>query len=190
MPAVVLDARFKSYKGPDREIAGATFKVPGFVLLVEVTLVQHGRVNLPQDARWVPAIIDTGFSGSFFIATDHLELLGGPRNFRLIPVKGESGKPTATYGSGETAPFDQYEGDIWIRNAESDLAPLKLELNGGFAVPVPAAGRPGPRIPLIGAASLATANLLLTVDYHLLRFTLQTVDPASVLHIHGQSPST
>ena len=180
MGSVVLEARFNPY-GDVETIGNAAFKVPGYGLLVQVTVVPRGQATLSEAPTWVPAIVDTGCSANVVIAADHLELFGGPGAFRYI------GKARGTYGSGETGEFSLYDGDIWIRSSVSPLPPFKLELKDGFAVAKAEEGRPGPRTPVVGARSLATANLLLTVDYHLLRFTLQTPDPATVLHLPGQA---
>jgi len=164
--SVVLKAHFG-----DREkkwtIGGATFRASRYGLVVEVALVKRGEPELPPTPTWVPAIVDTGYSGEFAIAEDHLQLFGGRGTF---PFKGWC---TLTYANAETGLGAIYDADIWIRSDDPQSPSFKLELNPGFVVPEPRRGPAGHRIPVVGVSCLSRAKVVLMVHYGKLRFRLR-----------------
>ena len=164
------------------EVEGQTARIPPLQLVVWVALAPAGQIELLDNPRWMPAIIDTGCTDNLVISERHLCDWAGLDPLELKCVGFDGGISASGH---RTLLLPRLEANLWLYCAtgatplgpcgpEAPAAPAaKLELDRGFLLFDAAQPTPGPYLPLLGATALHRAGLQLEVDYHALRFSLR-----------------
>jgi hypothetical protein len=149
--------------------AATTLRIPGgpavavkhHQIVLWVSITRPGLPEFPPGARRLPAVLDTGFNGTFLLGEQQLV------DWAALTLAELQWVGTLT-ADGQTIPLR--EADVWIhpnipgfRDLLADRTPFRLELPGGIAV-WPAALPGARRLPLLGVAGLRRADLLVLLD--------------------------
>lgn len=154
-------------------VDGQPISVVGCQIVAWVAIAQTGLSAPPPARERFPAIIDTGFSGSFAIGPDQLARWAGIAWHTL------SVDPTLNLAY-RGVPVPHRDADLWLfpnvpgQRDQFDplLPPFHLVLEGGIAVygdgvqvGVRATAQlVAPRLPLLGLRAFTTSRARLTVD--------------------------
>lgn len=150
-------------------IQGEDVLVRQFQFVVCVSLTPTTWFTLPPEAPKFPVLLDTGHNHNFSITEKHL------RAWARLEIQSFLGYPTTASindSSGRQHEAPLYDGCLWLYSSDPNAPPLRVELDGGFTYYPANHELTGPRIPLLGARSLATARLVLTADFGALTFSL------------------
>jgi hypothetical protein len=142
-------------------------------LVVWTTLQPRDRAVLSAQTVWLPAVLDTGFNGTYLIGEGQTDLLPDFSQFTPLP-------PTRIARQGTVQSIATLQAALWIRSEVPGSPDLRVPLNGGF-LSWPENGRTVRQpVPLLGQTALSAAELELTVNYQLLRFSLKKAEPANL----------
>lgn len=170
MPFILRKLPFFEDQRALRVPDGPVVTIKHHQILVWVSITPPGLPAFPEQARRLPAILDTGFNDTLLIQEEQLRSWGGisPPDLELLDYLTVSGRR-----------IPMVDMDVWLhvnlpghRDQFASRPPFRLELNTGIAViPDPTTT---PRLPLLGMLALRRAKLHLHVDYEHCRITLRT----------------
>ncbi len=152
---LLVGKAFQPY-GSIAEIDGVRLAIPSYRPIVEISLTPPEWGSPSGQHIWLPAIVDTGFSGEVLIAEEHFRLLPWYRDFWSL------GQTNIVFFSGKSEPAVAWDADLWIRSNSQEQQPLRIELDDGAIRYEHRQSEFGARrAPLVGARAMANAGLRL-----------------------------
>jgi hypothetical protein len=154
-------------------VAGESVEIVPYQIVIWVGFAQIGEVLPQQDAPRFPAILDTGFSGTFAITPTRLQNWAGAA-WNTLPfnhtLRLEYSNVEVPHRGANLWIYPNQYG--WRDLIDPLIPPHLLELHGGIAVfgdgvqvgKKETAQLIGPRLPLLGLRALSHARMQLHID--------------------------
>jgi hypothetical protein len=162
--------RLPSFSRPTTyQFQGRSVGIYSSLIVISVSLGPPIQKWLHLNALRFPAILDTGYNGTFLLREEHLTLWAGFRlaNFDLVRGLAVSGRYAPVYDAG-----------LWIhpnepgeRTEAARASPVRIPIDPGMTVSSNTAR--SSQLPLLGLRALALSNLLLSVDCRRLTASLR-----------------
>jgi hypothetical protein len=140
---------------------GQTIAIKSDQVIIWVSITRPGLIKFPEDALRLPAVLDTGFNGTFLISERQLEEWARVKATDLTWID---------LLTADGQPIPLRDADIWIhpnqphsRAPKAGGLPFRLELADGIGV-WPTAIPGARRLPLVGMRALRRAGVHVHLD--------------------------
>jgi hypothetical protein len=171
MPRILRDRPFSPEPTVISQPGLPVISVVANQIVVWVSISRRETESLPVTAPRIPAVLDTGFTGTFLVQERQLSEWCG------IPVDRLPRSGSIRIG-GATLPI--HAASVWLcpnlpgrRDEMRGGEPLRLSLNAGLAI-WPSSLPGARRLPLLGMEALQLAGLQLNIDFLKCRVSLRT----------------
>jgi len=150
-------------------VHGQTIAIGAFMPVVSASISRLDATKLTRSHRAFPVGIDTGYSGTLYIAESHIPLMHhAGKDLSDLPY---AGTRRLTDASGMTRMVPMHSAAVWLHGDVG--GPVRIPVSPGIVYnPSGSIAIAAPPIPLIGGEFLRLKNIKLAVDYGALEFTL------------------